>query len=271
MPLSTHEHGTGLPILILHGWQLSGHVDELDFEPIFSTIPTPNLHRIYIDLPGMGHTPAHNIHNLDDIYHQLVEFIDSRFGKARFLIIGSSCGGYLARALAQKYIDQVDGLLLRVPLIEPADSLRDVDVLTPLIQNKEVISELSDHDKSLLGNIPIQTPSYIQALKTKYEEAYIPAETLSDAKVLDPIRGDPTRYRLSFDVDEMEKAGKFPAPTLIVCGRQDGVVGYRDGLRLVERYSRATFVVLDRGTHGVPVDGQERGVFGALLSSYTTY
>lgn len=123
--LSTNEIGGGFPVLIIHGWQAEGKVEELDFEPIFSK--TPGLLRIYVDLPGMGATPADNVKDLDDIYLRLVDFIDSRLQKSRFALIGSSCGGYLARAIAQKYRDQVDGLLLRVPLIEPKDSIRDLD------------------------------------------------------------------------------------------------------------------------------------------------
>lgn len=108
--LSAHEIGEGLPILIIHGWEMNGKVEELDFKPIFNKIP--GLRRIYVDLPGMGITPANNIKNLDDIYHHLVQFIDSRLAGSRFLVIGSSCGAYLAQAIAQKYADQVDGLLL---------------------------------------------------------------------------------------------------------------------------------------------------------------
>lgn len=78
------------------------------------------------------------------------------------------------------------------------------------------------------------------------------------------IRADPQRYRLSFDLDD-EKA-KFFAPTLVVCGRHDEGVGYRDSLRLLELYPRSTFVVLDRGTHALPVD--EGGIFGALVRDW---
>lgn len=52
--LSAHEIGEGLPVLIIHGWKMEARVEELDFEPIFSTIP--GLRRIYVDLPGMGTT-----------------------------------------------------------------------------------------------------------------------------------------------------------------------------------------------------------------------
>ncbi|KAL4996379.1 hypothetical protein BDV10DRAFT_172325 [Aspergillus recurvatus] len=149
--LSAHETGEGLPVLIIHGWQMEGRVEELDLEPIFSK--TPGLRRIYVDLPGMGTTPANNVKDLDEIYRHLVHFIDSRLGRSRFLIAGSSCGGYLARAIAQKYIEQVDGLLLRVPLIEPEDSKRDLDAFKPVVINEQLMSSMSAEDTALLGNV----------------------------------------------------------------------------------------------------------------------
>ncbi|KAH8668838.1 putative alpha/beta hydrolase [Xylariales sp. PMI_506] len=260
--LSAHEIGDGIPVLIVHGWELEGSVEERDFEPVFSK--TTGFRRIYVDLPGMGTTPANNIKNLDDIYQRLVEFIDTRLEKTRFLLAGSSAGGYLARALAQKYIDQVDGLLLRVPLIEPKDSMRDLDTFEPLVENEQYMSTISPEDKKLLGNVLLQTPTYVEALKEKYEQAYLPAAEKADSKVIDPIREDPDRYRLSFSLDD--PSAKFSAPTLILCGRQDSVVGYRDSLRLLELYPRSTYAILDRATHGLPV--VEVSLFEALVRDW---
>jgi pimeloyl-ACP methyl ester carboxylesterase len=262
--LSAHEIGEGLPVLFIHGWQMEARVEQRDFEPIFNKIA--GFRRIYVDLPGMGTTPANNVKDLDDIYLRLVQFIDSRLGRSRFLMVGSSCGGYLARAIAQKYIEQVDGLLLRVPLIEPKDSMRDLDAFKPLVANEQLMSTIPAEDRTLLGNVLVQTTAYVKALKAKYEEVFLPAEKAADNKVLDPIRADPHRYQLSFSLDD--EGANFFAPTLIVCGRQDESVGYRDSLRLLELDPRSTYVVLDRGTHGLPIDESETSVFEALVRDW---
>ena len=262
--LSAHEIGEGLPVLIIHGWEMDGKVEERDFEPVFSK--TPGFRRIYVDLPGMGSTPANNVKDLDDIQLRLEQFIDARLGKSRFLLAGSSCGGYLARALAQKYVEQVDGLLLRVPLIEPNDSSRDLDSLQPLVRDEKLMESIPAEDRVLLGNILIQTPAYIKTLKAKYQEVYLRASEAADKQALDPIRADPRRYQLSHA--ESNEQTKLLAPTLIICGRHDGVVGYRDSLRLLELYPRSTYAVLDRGGHGLPID--ENGVFEALVHDWLT-
>ena len=86
----------------------------------------------------------------------------------------------------------------------------------------------------------------------------------ADAKHLEPIRRDPSRYGFSFDADTL--AEPFAAPTLIVTGRQDTIVGYRDAWRIVENYPRATFAVLDRADHGLPID--QDALFRALVNDW---
>ncbi|CAO2654579.1 Nn.00g113120.m01.CDS01 [Neocucurbitaria sp. VM-36] len=256
--LSAHEIGEGLLVVMIHGWEMDGIVEELDFEPVFTK--APEFRRMYVDLPGMGTTPAGNVKDLDDILLRLVQFIDAHVKKSKFLLIGSSLGGYLARVLAHKYVEQVDRLLLRVPLIEPNNSLRDLDTFRPLVSNEQLISSITEEDKALLGDVLIQTPAYIKSLEAKYEAAYLRVSKAADNAVLDPIRADPQRYQIFLASDKEHP--KLFAPTLIICGRQDGVIGYRDSLRLLELYPRSTYVVLDRGGHSLPVD--ENGVFEAL-------
>ena len=258
--LFTQECGSGVPVLVIPGWEMSGAVEAADFEPIFTK--TTGFRRIYVDLPGHGKTPAHGIQNLDDILSYLTKFIDARLGNERFLVVGSSCGALFARTVALKYREQIDGLLLRVPLIEPENSKRDLDLFTPLVRDEEVMSSISTEDKAQLGDVLIQTPAYVKTLTAKYKEFYLPAVEASDKEVLGVIRDDTKRYRLSLDLDKTDQR-KLLAPTLIVCGRQDGVVGYRDSLRLLELYPRSTFAVLDRGGHDLPVDEQD--VFEALV------
>jgi pimeloyl-ACP methyl ester carboxylesterase len=87
----------------------------------------------------------------------------------------------------------------------------------------------------------------------------------ADKKILDASRADPLRFRLSLDLDS-NRNSQLLAPTLILCGRQDEVVGYRDSLRLLEIYPRSTYVVLDRGRHDLPIDQTE--VFEALVRDW---
>ena len=61
-------------------------------------------------------------------------------------------------------------------------------------------------------------------------------------------------------------AEPFEGPTLILLGRQDAEVGYRDAWRLVENYPRGTLVVLDRAGHYLPIE--QEGLFRTLVHEW---
>ena len=261
--LAVRQMGQGFPVLIIHGWTMSGSVEAHDFEPIFTKMS--GYRRIYVDLPGMGETPAGSITDLDSIFESVSNFVEEHILPSNFLLIGTSCGAYLARALAYRHARAIDGLLLRVPVVEPVTSKRDLDHPSmPAISDEALLSSLPDADRKKLGDIPVQTPEYIDIFRRKLETVWLPASAASDSTALDTIRNDPNLYRLTVPLHSSETP--FFKPTLILTGRQDTDVGYRDAWRLVPCYPRATFVALDRADHGLPVD--EIDLFQALVDNW---
>jgi pimeloyl-ACP methyl ester carboxylesterase len=69
------------------------------------------------------------------------------------------------------------------------------------------------------------------------------------------IREVPANYAFSFDVDALPHP--CPAPTLIVTGKQDSMVGYSDAWKILENYPRATFAVLDRCGHFLEIEQED--------------
>jgi pimeloyl-ACP methyl ester carboxylesterase len=257
MPLAYKSFGAddGIPILFIHGWQLSNAYDIADFEPIFAHSQVPSYRLIYTDLPGMGATPADpSIVDLQSMYDQVATFIEQEISPSKFLLVGTSCGGYFARALATQFGEQILGVLLKVPMMEPDDLRRDRDGFKAIVEDGEAVRlALSEKQASSLGDILIQTPAYIRSLLAKMTTSVWPGVGLAKSDVLDPIRNDPRRYSLDL-LREPGREKVFEKPSLIITGRHDDVVGYRDSLRLLEIYPRATSVALDRGVHLLPVD-----------------
>ncbi|EME88692.1 uncharacterized protein MYCFIDRAFT_64098 [Pseudocercospora fijiensis CIRAD86] len=260
--LAFREYGEGFPILVIHGWTISGAVEAHDLEPIFSK-HTSQYRRIYIDLPGMGQTPLGQAKDLDSMLASVETFIENHILPSEFLLAGSSCGAYFARALACKYETHVDGLLLRVPLVEPVNEKRDLDPFVPAIANEKLLASLPTAERQQLGDTAVQTPEYIGQFRKRLTEIVLPAVEASDATALDVIRHDPNKYGLNARLHD-DKAS-FKKPTLIVTGRQDGVTGYRDAWTLLQSYTRASFALLDRADHGLPVDEYDRQVLQALV------
>lgn len=72
-----------------------------------------------------------------------LEFIDRTLPGQRFVLAGTSAGGYLARGVVLRRGHMMDGLLLRVPLVNPDDRARDLDSFRPLIEAPDLMQTLT--------------------------------------------------------------------------------------------------------------------------------
>jgi pimeloyl-ACP methyl ester carboxylesterase len=110
------EHGSGRPVLVLHGAGVDHREAEACFEPALAGVP--GLRRIYPDLPGMGRTPAPAaLRSADGVLDMLLDLADEVTGGTAYLLIGHSAGAYYAQAMAARRAAQVAGLALVCPLL----------------------------------------------------------------------------------------------------------------------------------------------------------
>lgn len=244
------ERGEGRPIVFLHGWTLDHRLELVDYEPIFES--RTGWRRLYPDLPGMGQSTAKaRFANQDDMLAAVLAFIDRVVGGERFVLAGTSLGGYLARAIAVRRRESVAGLLLRMPCVIADTARRTLPAFDPVVRDDAVLAAVPAEERTALGNVLVQTPEYLAAARRKSRSLYQPA-IAATAPIANEIRADPQRYSLSFDLAAEERG--FTAPTLIIAGRQDTTVGYRDALAILESYPRATLAVLDAADHSWPVE-----------------
>ena len=114
------------------------------------------------------------------------------------------------------------------------------------------MAELESDVAEVLNQLAVvQSQKWVDAWKAVSDSA----DGMGDQKFQAKIRESPENYAFTFDVDAMDKP--CTAPTLIVTGRQDSSVGYRDAWKILENYPRATFVVLDRAGHGLYIEQEE--------------
>jgi pimeloyl-ACP methyl ester carboxylesterase len=241
---------------------MSSFVEGHEFEPIFTK--KAGYLRIYIDLPRMGDSQVGRIEDLDSILESVSSVVEKLILPSNFLLIGTSCGAYLACALAYRYASAIDGLLLRIPLVEPVTTKRDIDPFMPAIPDEALLSSPSSADCKTLGDIPVQTLEYVDIFRRKLKQMVLPTIAASDSATLDSIRNDPNLYKLTAPLHSPESP--FLKPALILTGRQATDVGYRDAWPLVACYPRATFVTLDRSNHDLPVN--ETDLFEALVDNW---
>lgn len=250
--------GEGRPIVMLHGWSVDHRYMVSDMEPLFRQ--RDGWKRIYLDLPGHGRTPGKDwITNQDKILDVVLDFIDNVVSGQRFVVVGSSAGAYLARGVIHHRSASIDGLLLTVPLIVADDAKRHVPSPVILVADSALVSELEpDEAEGLFQIAVVQSRKVVDYIRANLSSASETGDQAFQAK----IRAE--NYAFSFDVDALPKP--CPAPTLIVTGRQDSVVGYRDAWEVLENYPRGTFVVLDRSGHFLPFEQED--LFHALVGEW---
>lgn len=238
------EHGTGRPVLVLHGAGVDHREAEACFEAAFAGVP--GLRRIYPDLPGMGRTVApETLRSADDVLETLLDFADEVTGEPPYLLVGHSAGGYFAQAMAAMRPAQVAGLALVCPLLP---GLREVP------EHRVVVGSGEIGDDVFRSYFVINTPEMLE----RYERYVAPAAALVDEAAMQRI-GE--RWTLTPD-----HASAYPGPTVIVAGRLDSTVGYAAATDLLDQYPHASLAVVDDAGHALPHEQPE--LLRALLAEW---
>ena len=147
LPISYEIHGSGTPIVMIHGWSVDHRLMKGCMEPIFQSLDAA-WQRIYFDLPGMGKTkgPAW-ITGTDQMLELILEFIDGVLPGQHFLLAGESYGGYLARGVLKARQALVDGLLLICPVASQETLQANAPALQVLEKDEAFLNSLSEEDR----------------------------------------------------------------------------------------------------------------------------
>lgn len=250
------EHGIGTPVLALHG-SYSAHQEVEGFlEPLFRN--RPGFRRIYLDLPGMGDTPAPaRIRSSNDVVEVVLGFVDAVIGDEAFLLVGHSAGGYLARGVTHRRPQQVAGLALICPLMSDASPDAASDERRPVEVAEDLGVELTAEQAAEFRDyFVIQTPTTAR----RFLNAVAPVMGRFDAESVERIAGN-------WELDpDPESGSPYDKPTIILTGRRDAVVGYRAQWRLMDHYRRASYATLEPAGHALPHEQPQ--ILEALLGTW---
>ncbi len=235
--------GEGEPMIILPGWGLNTRLTVHETEPYFQQ--RDRWKRIYIDPPGHGKTPGKDwITNQDKILEVIIACIDALTAGERYSLIGTSLGAYLARGVIFNRAELVDGIAMIVPAIIAQDEKRTAPPYKVLVEDPAVKADIAPTETDLYEMAVVHSRKWLEYQRTFPE---VPEHEMGDFTFLGRIREQPENYAFSFDVDNLSEP--FPGASLMITGRQDSIVGYQDAWNILEKYPRATYVILDRAGH----------------------
>lgn len=250
--------GDGKPIIMLHGYSVDHRLMLGCMEPLFSA--NDNYKRIYIDLPGMGKSEsAEWINNADIMLDIIIDFIDKIIPKENFRIIGESYGGYLSRGVIYKMAHRVDGIALICPVIIADNKKRNVPQHIVLAKDSELFFNLTPEEVEDFNSMAVVQNEKIYE---RYKNEIMSGVKIADNRFLESFKEN--GYGFSFDVDKLNE--KFDKPALMLLGRQDSCVGYKDAWSIQENFPRTTFVVLDRAGHNLQIE--QEVLFKSLMSEW---
>lgn len=249
--------GEGKPIVMLHGCSPDHRLMVGCMEPIFES--NKHYKRIYFDLPGMGlSTSSEWAASSDAILEIVLEFIDFIIPGESFLLAGESYGGYLARGVVHNMSNRVEGMLLICPSIVHYTK-RTLPEKTVLVKNSDLLSTLSEEDRLQYESVAVVQD---KATFEHFKRYVMPGLKLADSVFLEKLKSG--GYVFSFDVDDAN--GIFEKPVLLIAGRQDTSVGYKDAWRIMDNYPRGSYVVLDRAGHAL--ESEQKTVFKCLVKEW---
>lgn len=226
------EHGTGMPLVALHGVGVDHREPEAALEPMLTD---SGCRRIYPDLPAMGRSTASGLTSNNDVVAVLAEFVE-RTAQEPALLLGHSYGAYLARGLAAQRPELVRGLALVCPL---AEQVGDLPVPEVVVQDDAAYDELEPKLQAGFDEyFVIRTPETAR----RYRDSVVPGTQLVDEAAL-------TGVFTEWAIDMGRHT--FSHPTLVVAGLHDATVGFDDAVRLLDVYPRATLAVIDGAGHAL--------------------
>ncbi|UFJ41150.1 alpha/beta hydrolase [Brevibacillus humidisoli] len=251
-------HGSGKPVVMLHGFSLDHRVMTGCLEPIFAD--RPGWKRIYLDLPGMGRTQAADwIESSNDMLAIVLKAIDQLIPEERFLVIGESYGGYLARGIVSQRMEMVDGIALICPMIVAEREMRELPPAGMVfVQDTNLLAGLDQREAAEFTSVAVVQDEYNWQ---RFRNEILAGSLLADAAFLERLR---KQYAFSFNPDQLPVP--FRKPALFLMGRQDASTGYRDAWKILEQYPRASYAVLDRAGHNL--QSEQRRLFEVMVSEW---
>ncbi len=251
------QRGKGIPIIILHGWSVDHNLMSGPMEKVFRK-QNKNFKRMYIDLPGMGKSSVNkDVKTADDVLTILLSLIDILIPDESFLLAGESWGGSLCRGILEYKKERVLGLCLLCPVSVSGEKNIPIPDRIVLEKDGNFMSSLSENDRQYFSSLSVvQTKKFWRLFKRDIYPALLNKNKEYLEKIL---HGE---YKNGMFKTPLH----YSRPVLLMTGRQDNAVGYKDQMNYFMDFPRASLAVLDKAGHNLQIE-QEK-LFQALVSDW---
>jgi pimeloyl-ACP methyl ester carboxylesterase len=275
MRLAWESRGQGRPVVCLHGFGLDRTVMMAAMEPALGR--RTGLHRIYLDLPGHGESPA-GPPDSAGVVGVVHAFLSEMLGGEAAVLVGWSYGGYLAAGIARRWPGRVAGLLLVSSGVRIRPGSRDLPEPSPPGPPgwlDGVTADLRGHLDAALGHRTAAVAGRVAAALTaarpgdaEYQRRLrahgypLPEDTAGQPEAAADQAGAGASQARAGEVRAGQSSSGYAGPVCVLAGRQDGIGGYADQFRAMRDFPAGSYTVLNAAGHYLPLE--QPGTFGAL-------
>ncbi|MBM7602292.1 pimeloyl-ACP methyl ester carboxylesterase [Metabacillus crassostreae] len=240
--------GTGLPIVIMHSMGTDHRSMKSWLEPVFEK--SEGFQRIYIDIPVHGHSSINeNFKSSDDMLSNILEFIDKILPNKTFSLIGFSYGGYLAQGVLHHKRNKVKSICLLATALH--SKTRNLPNKITITKDTELLKKLDDDSRKAFETLMIYQD--IERYHLFLEEIQ-PGRLLANRDFLLSNWRENGYFLSEVPFAEIDE---FSQSASILVGKQDAICGYKDHLKLLEKFPHGTYAVLDQAGHMLHIDQRE--------------
>lgn len=241
-----HEvHGSGAPILLVHGFPLSGKL----WEPAVGLLE--RKYRLIVpDLRGHGRSEASETASMARFADDLAALLDEIGEHGPVVPVGMSMGGYVVFEFCRRYPERVRGLVLvdTRAQADPPEEVRMRREMAQLVRDGGSVAITDTMIARLFG------PHASDELKDSWREMLSATDPRGVAAALDAM---------ACRVDSFATLSSLTCPVLIVTGEHDAITPPRDAYRMRQAARDARVEILPGAGHMTPVECPE--AFAAVL------
>ncbi|WP_201574550.1 alpha/beta fold hydrolase [Psychrobacter sp. H8-1] len=253
--LNYHDQGEGEAVLLIHG-SGPGVTSWANWRGIIPDL-SERLRVIAPDMLGFGYSkcPDDKVLDTDAWVESLISLLDA-LQIERASIVGNSFGGAIALALAKKYPERANKLVLMgaaglsFPL---TDGLDKVWGYQPTVEAMRGLMEVFAYDHSIINNDLVQMryeASIRDDVQTRFEQLF----------------PEPRQAGIEMLASSEDEIRSLPHSTLIIHGRDDLVIPLEVSERLLRLISKSQLHVFGECGHWVQIEKAEE--FTQLLINF---
>ncbi len=241
-------HGTGKPILAVHGFPLSGKL----WGEVASDLS--RHHKLIIpDLRGFGQSRATPATTMQTYVEDLAAILADAGIHEPVTLVGLSMGGYVLFEFWRRYPEKVEALILantRAQADTPAAAEgRHTTAAKVLAEGSQVVAD------SMIAKL--FSPSAEDELKEEWYDIMATSSPTGVAAALGAMAARP---------DSTDTLATITVPTLIIVGREDPITPVSDAELMHHAIDGSMLAIIENAAHMTPVETP--GAFGMAVQQF---